>query len=85
MTHRMQFMNTTISILKGLRSIPMTQTQISRLTGIPQARISRWEAGQVPVGADDVLKLQSLLQSQLSNPEPPPVAQAATEPVAQGS
>lgn len=54
-------MTTTIEILHQLRALPMTQAEISRKTGIPQPRICRWDAGNIPVGADDALKLQALL------------------------
>lgn len=40
----------------------LTQMDISRRTGIPQSRVSRWEAGAVPAGADDALALQRLLE-----------------------
>jgi transcriptional regulator with XRE-family HTH domain len=39
------------------------QTELARLTGIPQPRLSRWEAGDVPVGADDALKLREFEQA----------------------
>jgi transcriptional regulator with XRE-family HTH domain len=58
-----------------LRAVPLSQTEISRLTGIPQPRISRWEAGQVPRSVDDVLKLQALQQRLASQP-PTPAASA---------
>ena len=38
----------------------LTQADITRHTGIPQPRMSRWTAGQIPHGADDALKLASL-------------------------
>lgn len=53
-------MTCTIDILRKLRAVPLSQSEISRLTGIPQPRLSRWEAGQVPRIADDVLRLQAL-------------------------
>ena len=54
-------MSTTIEIIRQLRALPMTQAEIARRTGIPQPRICRWEAGNIPVGADDALKLRELL------------------------
>ena len=54
-------MRTTLDILKSLRALPMTQTEIAKRIGIPQARVCRWEAGKVPASADDALKLQQLL------------------------
>lgn len=38
----------------------LTQADITRHTGIPQPRMSRWTAGQIPHGADDALKLADL-------------------------
>lgn len=70
-------MSTTIEILHRLRAMPMTQAEISRKTGIPQPRICRWEAGNVPVGADDALKLQALLHDSAAQPATAAVAPAA--------
>jgi transcriptional regulator with XRE-family HTH domain len=39
----------------------LSQTEISRRTGIPQPRLSRWESGEAPTGADDALKLAKLV------------------------
>lgn len=49
-------------IIKSLRAAPvsLSQSEISRRTGIPQPRVSRWEAGDVSAGADDALKLVAL-------------------------
>lgn len=73
-------MTKTIDIIRKLRSLPMTQAEISNLTGIPQPRICRWEAGSIPVGADDALKLQTLLSEKTS--ERPAQAHAKVEHVA---
>lgn len=54
-------MSKTIEIIRRLRALPMTQSEIARRTGIPQPRICRWEAGNIPRGADDSLKLADLL------------------------
>lgn len=54
-------MSKTLDILRQLRALPLTQAEISRRTGIPQPRICRWEAGNIPVGADDALRLADLL------------------------
>ena len=62
-------MNTTLNILRTLRAMPMTQTEIAKRIGVPQARICRWEAGHVPAAADDALKLQHLL-SEVNSPRP---------------
>lgn len=40
----------------------LTQADITRLTGIPQPRMSRWTAGMIPNGADDALKLAALAE-----------------------
>jgi transcriptional regulator with XRE-family HTH domain len=41
----------------------LSQSEIGRRAGIPQPRISRWASGDVPVGADDALRLQELRNS----------------------
>ncbi len=54
-------MSETTDLLKRLcTEHKLTQTEISRLTGIPQPRLSRWANGEVPDAADDALKLRSL-------------------------
>lgn len=40
----------------------LTQADITRQTGIPQPRMSRWTAGHIPHGADDALKLAALFE-----------------------
>ena len=49
-------------LIKRLRAAPcgLSQSEISRKTGIPQPRVSRWESGDVATGADDALKLVDL-------------------------
>jgi transcriptional regulator with XRE-family HTH domain len=47
-------------IIKSLRAAGLTQSEISRRTNIPQPRLSRWENGDVPTGADDALRLNAL-------------------------
>ena len=54
-------MRTTHGILKELRAAGWSQSAIARKTGIPQPRLSRWQSGQVPDGADDALRLAALL------------------------
>lgn len=54
-------MSLTTTILQQLLALGLTQTAIAKRTGIPQPRLSRWAAGEPPVGADDALKLQQLL------------------------
>ena len=69
-------MNQTLDIIRRLRALPMTQAEISRHTGISQSRICRWEAGKIPVGADDALNLQRLLAAETTGASP---AHAAAE------
>ena len=38
----------------------LSQSEISRRTGIAQHKISRWESGDIPAGASDALKLIKL-------------------------
>ena len=73
-------------IIKGLRAAPhnLSQTEIFRRTGIPQSRISRWEAGGAAAGADDALKLLAL-EAELRKQPPEnatPAVSDATESVA---
>lgn len=56
-------MSATTDLLKRLRERGLTQTEISRRTGIPQPRLSRWANGDVPDAADDSLKLAELVTS----------------------
>lgn len=60
-------------LLKRLRAEPisLSQTEISRKTGIPQPRVSRWESGDVPAGADDAIKLIALAKEMGIEVEPP--------------
>ena len=54
-------MSATTALIVALRNTAkLSQSEISRRTGIPQPRISRWEAGEAPDSADDALKLQAL-------------------------
>ena len=71
-------MNDTTSLIKRLRATGLSQSAIARMTGIPQPRISRWENGEAPTGADDVLKLLALEAELATKPAP------TTEPAAAG-
>jgi transcriptional regulator with XRE-family HTH domain len=53
-------MPTTTDLIRSMRATGMSQTEIARRTGIPQPRISRWEAGGAPESADDALRLKAL-------------------------
>jgi transcriptional regulator with XRE-family HTH domain len=53
-------MTTTTDLLRDLRGRGLSQSEIARRTGIPQPRLSKWEKGDTPTGADDALKLQAL-------------------------
>lgn len=57
----------------------MTQSEISRRTGIPQPRLSRWEAGAPSAGANDALKLAELVRSLPRLPAPADPAPAQQE------
>jgi transcriptional regulator with XRE-family HTH domain len=56
-------MSATTDLIKRLRAVGLSQTEIARRSGIPQPRLSRWEAGEVPAGADDALKLAALVEA----------------------
>lgn len=53
-------MSTTTKLIEGLCALGLSQSEIARRTHIPQPRLSRWKAGEVPDSADDALKLQAL-------------------------
>lgn len=53
-------MLTATDLVRGLRAIGLSQSEIARRTHIPQSRLSRWEAGATPTGADDALRLHAL-------------------------
>jgi len=54
---------TTHTNLKRLREVHgLSQSEISRRTGINQTRLSRWEAGDVASAADAALVLADLVK-----------------------
>lgn len=57
-------------IIRDLRELGLSQSEIGRRTAIPQPRLSRWEAGNLPAGADDALKLAALLDAERRTREP---------------
>jgi transcriptional regulator with XRE-family HTH domain len=70
-------MSDTTDLIKKLRATGLSQTEISRRTGIPQPRLSRWEGGEVPDAADDALKLAALVAALPAAPtERAPTAEA---------
>jgi len=63
------------AVIRQLRA-SLSQSEISRRTGIVQSKISRWEAGNVAAGAEEALKLVALArQMQLEQEMEPEVAQ----------
>lgn len=50
-------MTTATELVQMLRDAGLSQSEIARRTGVPQHKISRWQAGNAPAGADDALKL----------------------------
>lgn len=75
--HRLCRMSQTTDILLRLRAAGLSQTEISKRTGIPQPRLSRWENGASPAGADDALKLAALAAEVAAIPTPTPEQAAA--------
>jgi transcriptional regulator with XRE-family HTH domain len=53
---------TVTEIIQALQAAGLRQADIARRAQIPQSRLSRWEAGAVPVSADDALRLMSLFE-----------------------
>lgn len=76
-THN-KYMDKATSIIKQLRSLGLSQSEIARRVGIPQSRVSRWESGQVPTGADDALRLADLLKT-IAVPSPELATQQEAE------
>ena len=56
----------------------LSQSEIARRTGIAQSKISRWEAGDVPAGASDALRLIELA-AEIDSPAPARKAKPTTE------
>ena len=71
----MFFMKTVHEALQVIRE-HLSQSEVSRRTGISQSKLSRWEAGDVASGADDALKLVALAR-ELSSPDIPAPAEKA--------
>ena len=53
-------MSKTADLIIRLRKGGLSQSEISRRTGIPQPRLSRWENAAEPSSTDDVLMLAEL-------------------------
>lgn len=51
---------TTAELLADLQAAGLKQADIVRRTGLPQWLVSRWQAGDIPTGADNALKLLAL-------------------------
>lgn len=60
--HKIGGVKNTAKIIQRLRAFGLTQTEISRRTGIPQPRLSKWGNGAVPNHVDDALRLAELLR-----------------------
>lgn len=79
-------MSTTQDIIRQLRAAGMSQSEIARRIGMPQPRVSRWEAGEVPTGADDALKLAQLLREvEAQQQSAPPAQEPAQQPEAKAA
>lgn len=61
--YRLPAVSQTTALIKRLRAAGFSQSEISRRSGIPQPRISRWERGDVPDAADDALLLSELVSA----------------------
>lgn len=64
-----------IKLLRGT----LSQSEIARRTGIAQSKISRWEAGEVPAGVSDAMKLIELAREITDAP-----SQATAQEVSHG-
>jgi transcriptional regulator with XRE-family HTH domain len=70
-------MSQTTELIRGLRNLGLSQSEIARRTKIPQPRISRWERGEAPDSADDALKLRDLHVELIGQPGAPVVPTAS--------
>ena len=70
-------MQDTATLIRELRARGMTQGEIGRRTRIPQPRLSKWGAGQVPRVADDALRLRELLDNLEAGTLTPPLSKGA--------
>lgn len=52
----------TVALITRLLSRGLSQCELERRSGVPQSRISRWNAGKGATSTDDVLKLAALDQ-----------------------
>lgn len=71
----------TTNLLRRIRACGLSQTEISKRTGIPQPRLSRWEGGASPAGADDALKLVRLEAALVGIDGAPPMPATAPDGV----
>lgn len=53
-------MKSVADLIRDLVAAGLTQVEISRRTGIPQPRVSRWQGGVPPTAANDALRLREL-------------------------
>lgn len=72
-------MKTAQEIILELRADGLSQSEIARELRIPQARISRWEHGDVPDSVNDGLRLAAMLakRKKSGSRKSSPAAQAA--------
>jgi len=60
-------------MIKSILATGVTQTELERLTGIPQPRISRWASGDVPDNVNDGLVLAKMYEERCAVPPPPTI------------
>lgn len=73
-------MSAATELVRALRALGLSQSEIARRTNIPQPRLSRWQAGEAPASADDALKLQAL-HAELTGAEGAPAVPAERQEV----
>ena len=80
-------MSQTTELIRRLIAMGLPQIEISRRTGIPQPRLSRWQSGEAPDAADDALtlaRLEAEMAATKAVTECAPATPAAAESLAGG-
>ena len=72
-------MQSTASILQALKARGLSQCEITRRTGVPQSRLSRWQRGLVPPALEDDLKLRRLHAELVEGVKAEPAAEPEPE------
>lgn len=58
-------------IVNRILDTGITQVQLSKISGVPQPRLSRWASGKTPKAADQLLKLKKFADKVAPEPDKP--------------